>query len=55
MDEITKEEREWMEQWGVSEREMILFRTVYKRETKFRAAIVVLSGLLLIAVLLLVL
>lgn len=55
MDEITKEERAWMDQWGVSEQEMILFHAIYRREVRFRAVIAVLSGLLLIAVLLLVL
>lgn len=55
METITEAERKWMEYWGVSEQEMILFHAIYKRETKFRVAIASLSGLLLIAVLLLVL
>ena len=55
MDNITDEERRWMQQWGISERELTLFREIYKRETRFRIAIAFLSGLLLIAVLFLVL
>ena len=50
--DLTKEDRSFMEHYGLTEEEMRLFQTIYRREMIFKTIIGILACGLIIAVLL---